>query len=71
VDELDRPLHPDDLPLEVDRTPEEHDLSTVLTDQPYAAITISAKPSIQEAPQVIHTRSFGLGSLTGRLFGNS
>lgn len=71
VETLDRPLHPDDLPIEVDRTPEEHELAEVLTDQPYAAITISARPNGHDAPAVVvQGRPFGLGSLTGRLFGN-
>ena len=33
VDETPRPLHPDDLPLEAERTPEEHELASVIAPE--------------------------------------
>ena len=57
VDTAERPFDPDDLPLESERTSEEHEVATELKPRPYAAVAASE-----------HSNASGGGILRGRAF---
>jgi hypothetical protein len=68
----DRPVDPDDLPLEVERTPEEHELASRMAGSAFAPVLVAptnGTPHGRRAPLV--GRPFRLRSITGRLFRTS
>ena len=73
---LERPLDPDDLPIEAVQTPEERELAAVLPARAYAAGSTrptgqsAAYPAtpMNEVPQ-LHPKPLSLRALAGRILG--
>ena len=57
VDAVERPFDPDDLPLEAERTHEEHELASELTAHPYSSVASGDS-----------RHASGGGNLRGRVF---
>ncbi|MEA2536658.1 MAG: hypothetical protein QOF11_892 [Chloroflexota bacterium] len=69
IEEVQRPIDPDDLPLEFLRTPDEHELAARMTGSAFAPTLVTTNG---HGPQGgLQGRPFLLRSLTGRLFRNS
>jgi hypothetical protein len=69
---LDRPVDPDDLPLELERTPEEHELASRIAGSTFApAVLAPANGNGHGRRAPLVGRPFRLRGLTGRLFRNS
>lgn len=68
VDEIERPIDPDDLPLETWRTPEEQELATRIVGSPYTPSF--AGPSNGHDQGQLQGRPFRLRALTSRIFGS-
>ena len=67
-----RPIDPDDLPLEVLRTPEEQELAARIVGSPYAP-HVGGQPATDGNGQDggLKGRPFRLSSLANRIFGGS
>jgi hypothetical protein len=68
VDEIERPVDPDDLPLETARTPEEQELVARILGSSYAPGF--AGPTNGHDRSQLQGRPFRLRALTSRLFGS-
>lgn len=69
-DPIERPVDPDDLPLEVERTAEETEFASRIAGSAYAPILVS--PTNGHAHhREIPAHPFRLRTLTGKLFRNS
>jgi hypothetical protein len=71
--EAERPFDPDELPIEADRTDEEHDFMSALPAHAYAPGGIYiGNPGHTDAgqDQDLRPRTFSLRSIAGRLRGN-
>ncbi len=70
IEELVRPIDPDDLPLEVLRTPEEQELAARIVGSPYAPHVDGQPATNGNGPDGgLKGRPFRLSSLTNRIFG--
>lgn len=68
VEEIERPIDPDDLPLETLRTPEEQELASRIVGNPYSP-TFSGPTNGHDQGQ-LQGRPFRLRALTSRIFGS-
>lgn len=66
---IERPIDPDDLPLEFLRTADEHELASRMTGSAFAPTLVASNGHGQRGG--IQGRPFRLRSLTRRLFPNS
>lgn len=65
-----RPIDPDDLPLEVLRTPEEQELAARIVGSPYASqVGGPPAPNRKNPDGGLKGRPFRLSSLASRIFG--
>lgn len=69
-DPIERPVDPDDLPLEVERTPEETEFAARIAGSAFAP-TIVAPTNGHAHHREIPAHPFRLRTLTGKLFRNS
>ena len=67
LEPVERPIDPDDLPLELERTAEETDLVSRLSGSSFAPV-LTAKPNSGSRKGQIQGRPFRLRAITGRLF---
>jgi hypothetical protein len=67
---IERPVDPDDLPLEVERTPEEHELASRMVGSSFAPVLLGQANGNGRHGQ-IEARPFSLRGITGKLFRNS
>ena len=67
---IERPVDPDDLPLEVERTPEEHELASRMVGSTFAPILLGQANGNGHHRQ-IEARPFRLRGITGKLFRSS
>lgn len=66
---VERPVDPDDLPLEFLRTPDDHELAARISGSAFAPTLIATR---HQGPQRgLQARPFRLRTLTGRIFRNS
>ena len=70
VDAVARPVDPDDLPLELQRTPEEHEFASRIVGDLFTPI-LSAPPGGAGGEGQIEAKPFRLRGLTSKLFRNS
>lgn len=69
---FERPVDPDDLPLELERTPEEHELASRMAGSAFAPVLLApANGSGRGRGAPLMGRPFRLRGLTGKLFRNS
>ena len=68
VEDIERPLDPDDLPIETVRTPEEQELASRIVGSWYAPSTVS--PANGHDKGQLQARPFRLRALTSRIFGS-
>jgi hypothetical protein len=67
---FERPVDPDDLPLELERTPEEHELASRIVGSTFAPMLVA--PAIGNGRHAsLQGRPFHLRGITGKLFRNS
>jgi hypothetical protein len=66
---VERPVDPDDLPLEFLRTPDDHELAARISGSAFAPTLIATKH--HGPPRGLQARPFRLRTLTGRIFRNS
>jgi len=64
---VERPLDPDDLPLELERTDDEHELVSNLSGSPFAPV-VKTPTNGHSYKHGIQGRPFRLRSLTEKLF---
>lgn len=70
VARAERPVDPDDLPLELMQTEEERELASQLSGQPYAvAAPAPPVPADQQGSGQLRGRPFSISALTGRFLG--
>jgi hypothetical protein len=67
---IQRPVDPDDLPLEVERTPEEHELASRMAGSSFAPVLLG-QTNGHGRHGGIEARPFSLRGITGKLFRNS
>jgi hypothetical protein len=67
---IERPVDPDDLPLEVERTPEEHELASRMVGSSFAPVLLGHTNG-NGRHGGIEARPFRLRGITGKLFRNS
>ena len=66
---IERPVDPDDLPLEFLRTPDDHELAARMSGSAFAPTLVATRShGLQRGLQA---RPFRLRTLTGRVFRNS
>jgi hypothetical protein len=71
ADDIDRPFDPDELPIEADRTDEEHEFVSTLPPRAWApgGIQLAAGESATETG--VQSKGFSLRATAGRLLGRS
>ena len=62
----ERPFDPDDLPLESERTREEHELATTLQARPYSAVATAVDHGSAAGRAILRGRAFRLRLPGGR-----
>lgn len=62
-----RPIDPDDLPLEAERTEEEQELARTLEARPYGGAAPSEQFAAREGAPMLRARPFRLRAIAGRL----
>jgi hypothetical protein len=71
VEVQERPIDPDDLPLEVERTAEEHELAARMMGSAFAPVLTAPTAGNGHGRRAsLEGRSFRLRALTGKLFRN-
>jgi hypothetical protein len=70
LEAVERPVDPDDLPLELERTADEIELAARMTGSAFAPV-LTAKPGGGKRSGQLQGRPFRLRVLTGKLFRNS
>lgn len=71
VEDVDRPFDPDELPIEADRTDEEHEFASTLPPRAWApgGIQLAAGEATSETD--VQSKGFSLRAMAGRLLGGS
>ncbi len=70
IEEIERPIDPDDLPLELDRTDEEHEFASRIAGDMFAPILVTPTNGHNGHGQ-LEARPFRLRGLTEKLFRSS
>ena len=70
IDQIERPVDPDDLPLEVERTVEEQEFVSRLAGSAFAPVLLATHNGESGHGQ-IQARPFKLRGITGKLFRSS
>lgn len=70
IEEIERPIDPDDLPLELDRTDEEHEFASRIAGDVFAPILVTPTNGHNRHGQ-LEARPFRLRGLTEKLFRSS
>jgi hypothetical protein len=66
-----RPIDPDDLPLEAERTEEEQALARTIEARPYAGAAPAAQFAAREGAPMLRARPFRLRTIADRLLRNA
>jgi hypothetical protein len=70
IEQIERPVDPDDLPLEVERTVEEQEFASRLAGSAFAPVLVATQNGHAGHGQ-LEARPFRLSGLTGKLFRSS
>ena len=71
ADDVDRPFDPDELPIEADRTDEEHEFVSTLPARAWAPGGIQLTGSDSATETAVESKGFSIRAMAGRLLGGS
>jgi hypothetical protein len=71
ADDVDRPFDPDELPIEADRTEEEHEFVSTLPPRAWAPGGVHLTAGDAATETNVESKGFSLRAVAGRLLGGS
>ena len=71
IEQIERPVDPDDLPLEIERTVEEQEFASRIAGSAFAPVLVTTTQNGHSTHGQLQARPFKLRGLTGKLFRSS